>query len=361
MRCPCYLTSLFSFAAAQAQPVVLPSRLATMPPPTIASGGSYTNTIATPDARSQLIYDVNDIAPLAAMWSALQLRRNAYRANDNPAVNAHAVVVLAFSGGSPLAPSAMFAANLQTLVTTVFTGTLSLSASATNPSWPASWEAPVLFTVPFFFVKPFGRSLVIDITMSSASTAVWLAEQWSPTSGLIKGGVTGCAFGNGRIAELCSVNSATLGGAWRTSYQVFPLSFPPGVSGVAVVGTRGPGATWAGLRLPIDLAAFGAPGCFWGVSADFVFPLLVSSGCAETAEVPLPPDPALAGVTFYDQGFFLDPSANALGAVASSNRQTTIGVGQGGPGSLVNMRWPNAGTLPFGFVYSQLVTTVRMY
>jgi hypothetical protein len=344
--------------------VILPSRLATAPPPASGGGFTYSHTLSTPGARSQLIYDVNDIAPFTASWSALQLRRNAMILDAVPALTANVVVVMAMSGSPPLSPSTTFASNLQTLSTTVFTGTLSLSAGAAYPAWPAPWEAPLLFTVPFFYFKPLGQSLVVDLTVTSATASgSWLVEQWSPQAGFVTGAIAAsCPFSNGAIyTGICNTRSPMVGAPWKTGYTAHPKSFPADIAGFAVIGTQGPGGLWAGLTLPVGMAAYGAPGCIWGVSADFVFPLSVAATCAETAVISIPNDPRLANATFYDQGFFLDTAANGLGAISTGGSKWTIGSGQGGPGSLVNAFGPSASTSTTGSVHSQLVTTVHLY
>jgi hypothetical protein len=76
--------------------------------------------------------------------------------------------------------------------------------------------------------------------------------------------------------------------------------------------------------LPIDLTALGAPGCFARVSLDAAV-VLVGAGGIATFQFSVPNDPALLGLQFYAQGLSLDPTANALGLVATDAAGFIVG------------------------------------
>lgn len=64
--------------------------------------------------------------------------------------------------------------------------------------------------------------------------------------------------------------------------------------------------TWGLNTLPLDLAAVGAPGCFVNVdpAAQFVVPTNLNGDAGAT--YPIPNDPAIAGITFFNQYVSLD-------------------------------------------------------
>lgn len=80
----------------------------------------------------------------------------------------------------------------------------------------------------------------------------------------------------------------------------------------------------AGLPLPIDLAALGMPGCFLRIAGEAT--LFVSgSGGRATVSLTLPPNAALLGQVFFQQGFALAPGANAAGILATPSFRGAIG------------------------------------
>src|SRR6185436_11941126 len=66
--------------------------------------------------------------------------------------------------------------------------------------------------------------------------------------------------------------------------------------------------------LPLDLAAFGMPGCTLHTSVDDIA-LLLGSGGRAVHTIAIPDDPAFVGIHFYQQAVVIDPAAgNAFGA-----------------------------------------------
>ena len=76
--------------------------------------------------------------------------------------------------------------------------------------------------------------------------------------------------------------------------------------------------------LPLDLAAFGAPGCSGRVSPDATA-LLVGAGNTASWSLLLPNAPSLLGTRFYQQALVVDPGRNALGGVVSDAAAATAG------------------------------------
>lgn len=77
--------------------------------------------------------------------------------------------------------------------------------------------------------------------------------------------------------------------------------------------------------LPVDLGAYGAPGCFGRVSPDGVL-LLLGSGGTAVWNLAIPNSPGLQCVRFFTQGMSLDPGLNALGLAASDAAAMIIGL-----------------------------------
>jgi hypothetical protein len=78
------------------------------------------------------------------------------------------------------------------------------------------------------------------------------------------------------------------------------------------------------ISLPLPLAPFGMPGCFARVATDDIRAVAGGNGTA-TLTMPVPISNALVGVVLYQQGFPLDPLANAAGLAASNSVRITIG------------------------------------
>lgn len=157
-------------------------------------------------------------------------------------------------------------------------------------------------------------------------------------------------FETGAQAVLAEVDSygGTVAGAWvahgqgcagstATPQLVAPATAVPGpmIGNVSVVQARqtwhhtffafGWSATFDGSTpLPLDLAAFGMPGCMLQVSRDAITSVMPVNGTA-TLAIPLPNDPFLVGEVFHVQALALDPGAN-LGGFTTTNRLTaTVG------------------------------------
>jgi hypothetical protein len=74
---------------------------------------------------------------------------------------------------------------------------------------------------------------------------------------------------------------------------------------------------WNGTPLPMDLGAFGLPGCqLW--AAPMASSLLLANNGSASVSLSIPNDASLAGVMFAAQAFVLDPAA-PLGLGAASN------------------------------------------
>jgi hypothetical protein len=112
------------------------------------------------------------------------------------------------------------------------------------------------------------------------------------------------------VSQFTLLNAARVGQAFVASFDNMPAN--------AAFHTLG----WSDQNsllgpLPLDLGAFGAPGCKVFHSVDNLLFLLGTQGSAAYA-LPIPPVAAFAGYELIQQALLLDPAANALGAVVSN-------------------------------------------
>jgi hypothetical protein len=352
-------TLLLATAGCLAQTVVIPHPLASVP----QAGGPLRTfndrTFAKPASRTQLICDVAAIPVAAATWTALQLRMPA-GPSGNLSYLANATIAVGMSTVPYTFASPTFAHNLAGS-STVFSGPLSLPARSATPAWPMAWEAPVPFTLPYVYTASSGQALVVDLVQATTFGVLdWNLEAWAQDTGRGEFGLTfqpACRFGSGPYTASAGATSTMVGASWGPSYS--PL--PPNLSGFGVLGAQGPGGSWGGLPLPIDLAPFGAAGCVLGVSVDLAVPLVSNaSGLAVWPQLTIPSQPSLVGLGFFEQPLFLDATANALGVVPGHTNRWIVGSGVGGPGALVSAVGPGAATQTSGVLVAGLVTTLLL-
>ena len=129
----------------------------------------------------------------------------------------------------------------------------------------------------------------------------------------------GCAGGAGTPA----LDVVAGMGPWLGQpFGVALADLPPGRSTLVWLGSSH--TNWGAVRLPLDLGFAGLPSCLLLVSPDLHHPVFNLTG-RTTLALPLPPDPVLTGAQVFLQGFVLDPSANAFGAVLSNALEARIG------------------------------------
>lgn len=355
------LVALLATTAA-AQSVVLPAGAATTPPNPSPPNVSLSSFLFDGNGtHCELVYPTGDVGQASALWQAMAVRRPATGTTPNPAMTMNATIVMSVSPLAYSGVSSTFAANHGPAPVTVFSGTLSLPARAQPASWPAPWEV-LPFTTPFAFQSAAGQSLVIEITETNLSpSAPWNVEVDYPDVGTRQDNdttvVSTCRFGNGVTNTSITFNKPMLGNDWWVSY----LSLPPNLKGIGVLGASGIGGSWAGMMLPIDLTAYGAPGCTWNVSVDITVPLINSSSNVYTWPVlRIPSDPALAGETFYEQAALLDPSANALGVGTTRSSKWTIGIDPGARASFIDAFLPFSAGNPNGRFHGRTGVSIRL-
>lgn len=322
-------------AAAAAQPVVLPSSVATVRPNTLTTWTPsvfYSHPTMVRSSRAQLIYATSDIPRPVAVWVSLAVRRPFGEPNPNYACTTNATLDLSVSPLAYTSATNAFAANPGPNPTTVLAGRISLPARTDPPTWPAPWE-PIPFTMPFVYQASTGQSLVVDLFQSgNTAPSSWVVELMTTN--------TGRRFNNGLVPDTCrlrnngamtslSYDPPVIGRSWWVAYGGGPM--PLGVVAVGVLGASGRGASWGGVTLPIDLTPFGAPACSWNVSVEVTAPLRYLNGTYIWPPVPIPNDPNLVERDFFDQGVIYDPLANAMGVFTTFSSRWHIGNGAVAP------------------------------
>lgn len=130
-------------------------------------------------------------------------------------------------------------------------------------------------------------------------------------------------FGAG-CAGMVGMPQLTANGHRPILGQAFTVSLsnlPPDHSTLFVLGLSN--TNWLGSGLPLELGALGAPGCNLLVSPDATYPLFNWAGYA-TWSFPIPSQPSLTGLAFYNQAAAIDHS-NALGLVFTNGGAGVIG------------------------------------
>lgn len=84
-------------------------------------------------------------------------------------------------------------------------------------------------------------------------------------------------------------------------------------------------ANWNGMRLPVDLAAVGAPNCLVRINATTFVLTVTSSTGSSLVSFWFPNNPALVGALLYSQFAVHDPPANTFGWTVSNAIRTTLG------------------------------------
>lgn len=126
----------------------------------------------------------------------------------------------------------------------------------------------------------------------------------------------GCA-GTQPISALSAAARPSLGSTFTVTANNLPFN-----TGIMALGLSRTSSVFG--PLPLDLSAFGAPGCTASVSSDATA-VFAGTGGSATWTLALPATPTLAGLVFYNQAYVVDPTANLLGFVTSNAIGSVLG------------------------------------
>ena len=144
-------------------------------------------------------------------------------------------------------------------------------------------------------------------------------EYRSPIPGSYSTFGSGCAS-----TALPTALSATTLPKINTTFTLRVSNLQPFYPGLLLFGFSN--STWNGVPLPLDLSFLGMKGCNLLVSWDLQVAFYAGpSGGTWDLPLPIPKDPTLEGVTFYNQAWVLDPKANAFGVGTSNGGKGVIG------------------------------------
>lgn len=292
----------------------------------------------------QVVYDNLGISVPSATVRGLALRRAASSRDDNLSTNVEWVVRMANSGRTSADASAVFADNLGTHATTVFSGRMRLPTRISTP-WPAPFENPIPLTTPFSFSKLLGNSLVVDmVVLANSHNRPWLVE-----SSVIEYGSHQVELvqplclhsGNGASTEYQTAEFQPVpGGPFQLRLPGMPAQSATMAGSRLFFGVQGAGGSLGGLPLPFELAAVGlaaSPGCRWAIDLISDAPMSYDpSGRLEVA-FRMPDDPIMAEGSFYTQALCvdLDPTTSALRLYPSIAVKWTVGFGKLPPATMI--------------------------
>ena len=358
------LATLVAGVSAQ-NSVVVPSAAATARP---SAGSPWSSTLfystssgtIAHDSRTQSLYDSMDVNTTFGLLAAIEVRRPQGLGNQNPATTTNLTIDISTTPNGYASASSTFANNHGSNQTQVFSGPISLPAESNPGSWPAPWQMPFIFTTPFPFVQVPGEALVIDFLQTgNQATTPWYVEHTRRDTGnrvSNPSAQSSCRFSNGNYNNSLGYSRPLVGGTWYVNYG----SILPNTNGIAALGLTGVGGTWGANPLPLDLTFLGAPGCSWSIDPMFTVPMVsTASGQGQWPHIPIPNNPALGGVSFYDHSVWMDAAANAGGLVTGWSSEWIIGTNTGAPGAIVYATG-NSALNPTGSVSLEEVPSFRL-
>lgn len=149
-------------------------------------------------------------------------------------------------------------------------------------------------------------------------TDEWKFRIWTGTAGHYEVFGAGCA-GTAGTPRLSWFGLPMAG----SSFDVRLDGAPASTFAILAVGDSN---TMAGsVPLPLPLTALGAPACSLLTSFPVTLTVAVDAAGNASMTLPLPPNPSIAGLPFFDQWFVLDPPANAFGFTVSNGGAAIVG------------------------------------
>ncbi|MBK8974391.1 MAG: hypothetical protein IPM29_00545 [Planctomycetes bacterium] len=192
---------------------------------------------------------------------------------------------------------------------------------------------PARFDHAMAYDSRIGETLLIGGTIQVApgiANDTWRYDSWElpgiaevpPRAAYALFGA-GCRGSNGAIPALRMVpgrERPLSGTVFRVRIEAVPAN--TAVTGLIGLSDRYLGGSWP---LPLALGFAGMPGCVLFVDPLVSSPMYASAGGTVDWDVPMPSDPALYGVTFFQQALVADRNANQLGVVMTNAGKGTLG------------------------------------
>lgn len=258
--------------------------------------------------RIQVIIGASELVPLIGKsLTGLWLRRDTSWEEALPAASGHVAIRIGSSARSPSTAEPSFTTNLPSSLL-VFDGTVQLPAAPAVAEGSVSWSPDQ--TVRFAFRAPFsytGGDLALEFERTGTPSTFWPADA---TEDQVSGAAVTIGTTCGPRASMQHTAGVGPSGLVVGRTARFHLVGTPAAPAWLMIG--------AGLRsVPVDLTAFGAPGCALHVHPMTTLPTFLSNAADGFAghgltnvDVHLPPDPNLGGATLGAQ--FLEFGAQGV-------------------------------------------------
>jgi hypothetical protein len=331
LRVLCAAAALTAVATAQ-NFLYLPASLS---PATVEGPQFHSRPFMQTHCRVQMFFDATETGSSSFTATALSLRYD----GPIPQVGApgpFAIQRLRLSVGTTTVamPAAAFAQNLSQPLTTAFDAPVSYfpdpGSTTPEPFGNPSGTLRFQFSTPVAVTIPSGGWFVIDLQMTGNNIAGFgfahaIVDAFRVNGGVVDGSVfnygTGCAIPSQPDATIGTTGVHAPGAAHFISGQNLGAN-------TLVIGVLGGSNTTSEFGpLPFTL-----PGtsCSLLTSIDLSW-LFVSNASGalpanqQATAIAVPPDPAFAGVTVYEQLIALAPGANPFDLIASDARAITLG------------------------------------
>lgn len=282
----------------------------------------------------QHAYALADLKSTSMAVRSIAWRRSNFVRNEVAASSTTLDVRMSHTSFAPAKMRARFADNRGSDQKLVFSGRVQWPAVAWTQG-PASFDFAIKLQTPFVVGrKPSRTSLVVDCRVTARSHRVGSREVQLPIDGVgpaegswetngARGVPRNCLdsrnrYNNGLSFDLRALTNE--GGKWHVSYT----GILPNAPGITMISAYGSGQRYATIRLPIDLAGFGMPACFFNVGLEGVWIPWAADrlGIARLPDLTIPDK--LGGAAFYDQGLYVDAAANKRGLVSCWSSKWTI-------------------------------------
>jgi hypothetical protein len=178
---------------------------------------------------------------------------------------------------------------------------------------------PIALAVPFHLDPARGGLLLEIVVHGQDAVPCALAATRPPVSRQVPIGPASCPGSSGERLDAGSVLPAAV---WGRPWAVRVGNASPGAVVLLAFGTRESG-TWAGLQLPQELSALGAPGCSLAIDVAAAW-YSVAGGDGSAVFPFVLPDANARGVWLRFQGASFDAAANRLGLVTSRAQKVQV-------------------------------------
>ena len=344
-----------------AQTTVVPSAAKTKSPGYWSSQFFYgtSSTSIKNEGHTQILYSAKDVGSTVLTFKNMQVRRPQNLGNQNLALTGNMRLVLSSSKVAPTAASSTFASNHGT-ATVVVNSQISLPARNRGATWPDPWETAIPFINSYIYIEQVGGSFVVENLFSNNSAQrSWYVEGDRKDQGTRATNLSACAaHSDGGRNNSIGYRRPEVGGSFYLRYGSMPSNVPSLNLSFMIIGIGGVGASQWGMTLPINLSQLSLPSnnCSLAVTDDIRVPLAYTTstagknrGSLTSPTIPIPNNPNLGGLSFYEHGVALDTNATTkLPEIYMCwSSKWTIGTGTGRPLALVYRTGDNSQTTGF--------------